>query len=477
MPPLFSQSLAPGSLEHLRALEGFHRQPAKPSFFASFYRRLLAHYYNLMIHSDASVLEIGCGEGELLSLLNAKQKVGLDLSADQIARGKSRFQDLDLRVGAGEIADFPQEAFDVIVLSDVLNYSADVEILLRRLQSCSHQKTRIIINIYNTLWRPLLGIVRRLGLASRQPASSWLSRRDVVNLCALADWEVFKSSSKILFPLPLGPVSTFLNRWVAPLLPWACLALFLVARKANLPRRDPQRVSVVIPARNEAGSIHQAIERLPKLALETELIFIEGHSKDDTWEVISALPEMFKNGRIVKVRQTGKGKGNAVREAFRIATGDILMILDADLTTPPEDLPKFVEVLASGKGDFANGVRLIYPMDERAMRFANLLANKLFSLTFSWLLEQPVKDTLCGTKVLWRDDYEQIDRGRAYFGNFDPFGDFDLLFGADKQNLKIVDVPVRYKERFYGETNIRRFRDGLILFRMVAFAAAKLKFV
>ena len=216
---------------------------------------------------------------------------------------------------------------------------------------------------------------------------------------------------------------------------------------------------------------------MPPLGGEVELIFVEGHSRDNTWQAIEALPDTFEHGRIIKMRQTGKGKGNAVREGFRAASGDILMILDADLTMPPEDLPKFVEVLVSGKGDFANGVRLIYPMDGKAMKFANLCANKAFSILFSWLLGQPVKDTLCGTKALWRADYERIERGRSYFGDFDPFGDFDLLFGADKQNLKIVDVPIRYKERFYGETNIQRWRHGAILFRMVVFAAKRLKFV
>ena len=336
---------------------------------------------------------------------------------------------------------------------------------------------RLLVNVYNTLWRPVLGSARRLRLAAEQPASNWLSQRDVINLCTLADWDVFKTFGAILLPVPLGSLSTFVNRWLAPFLGSLCLSIFFVARRSGMPRRESSVVSVVIPARNEAGSIAQTIERVPPLGRETELIFIEGHSKDDTREVISALPDTFAHGRIIKLRQSGKGKGNAVIEGFRAASGGILMILDADLTMPPEDLPKFVEALSSGKGDFANGVRLVYPMDERAMKFANLCANKMFSLVFSWLLGQPLKDTLCGTKVLWREDYERIDSGRAYFGDFDPFGDFDLLFGADKQSLKIVDIPIRYKERFYGDTNIQRWKHGVILIRMMLFAARRLKFV
>jgi len=470
-------SLPPGCAEHLAGLEQFFSMGRVRLPLATHYRKMLARRYNFLIRPNATVLEVGCGEGELLSYIDARRKVGIDLSGEQIARGKQRFPDLDLRVGCPETGNLPREEFDVIILSDVLNYSPDVEVFLRRLTDCCHRNTRILINIHNTLWRPLIDLARALGFSNKQPMLNWLSRQDVTNLCFLADWNVFKWFGIIICPIPLGLISNFLNRFVGPLLPPFCFSIFLVACRTGLPRRDPDTVSVVIPARNEAGSVTQAIERMPQLAPNMEVIFIEGHSKDNTWEVIQNLPDTFRFGSIIKLQQTGKGKGNAVIEGFKAATGQILMILDADLTVPPEDLPKFVEVLTAGKADFANGVRLVYPMDKNAMKFANLCANKGFSILFSWLLGQPVKDTLCGTKVLWQEDYQQIDRGREYFGNFDPFGDFDLLFGADKQNLRIIDVPIRYKERFYGETNIQRWKHGVILLRMVVFAAQRLKFI
>jgi glycosyltransferase involved in cell wall biosynthesis len=177
------------------------------------------------------------------------------------------------------------------------------------------------------------------------------------------------------------------------------------------------------------------------------------------------------------LRQMGIGKADAVRLGFEHASGDILMILDADLTVAPEDLPRFYDALCSGRGEFINGVRLVYPMDQEAMRWLNFLGNKFFSLTFSWLLGQPIKDTLCGTKVLWRKDYELISTNRTYFGDFDPFGDFDLLFGASKLNRKIIDLPIRYRERTYGKTNISRWRHGWLLLRMVIIGARRLKFI
>ncbi|MCL1915395.1 MAG: glycosyltransferase family 2 protein [Desulfovibrionaceae bacterium] len=233
---------------------------------------------------------------------------------------------------------------------------------------------------------------------------------------------------------------------------------------------------MVIPARNEAGNIENALLRTPEMGAGTEIIFVEGNSTDNTWESITEAIARHPERRCKALRQPGKGKGDAVRAGFAVAEGDILMILDADLTMPPETLPQFFEAIASNHGEFINGVRLVYPQEKEAMRFFNLVGNKFFSLAFSWLLGRPIKDTLCGTKVLSRANYLKIAANRAYFGDFDPFGDFDLLFGAARQNLKIVDLPVRYRERTYGETNISRWRDGFILLRMVLFALNRIKF-
>jgi glycosyltransferase involved in cell wall biosynthesis len=234
---------------------------------------------------------------------------------------------------------------------------------------------------------------------------------------------------------------------------------------------------VIIPARNEAGNIAAAVARLPQLGAHTEIIFVEGHSRDQTWEAIQAVVQGYQGPFTLKAfQQTGRGKADAVRLGYAQATGDMLLILDADLTVPPEDLPHFVEVLATGHGEFANGSRLVYPRSKTAMPWLNTLANKIFALMFSFLLEQPLKDTLCGTKVLWRSDYDRIAAGRSYFGDFDPFGDFDLLFGAAKLNLHIVEVPIRYQPRTYGSSNIAHFREGLVLLKMCLYASRKLKF-
>jgi len=470
---------APASLTaiHLARLrEFFDASPATLPATSRFYRGLLAHDYNLLIPEHASVLEIGCGSGELLARLKARRVTGVDLSPVQIERARTRVPHGQFLVAAGETLAL-EGTYDYIIVSDTLNLAADVQALLTRLQTVATPETRLLINFHSNLWRPAFALARLLGLRSPEPEDSWLSAADLKNLLGLTDWETIRQRNRILCPVNLLGIERLLNRWLAPFLPVFGLAVFVTARPRRLTAPRALKVSVVIPARNEAGNIEAAVRRTPDMGAGTELIFVEGHSRDHTWEEIQRVARAFPERSITILQQTGKGKGNAVREGFARASGDILMILDADLTMPPEELPKFYEVIATGRAEFANGCRLVYPMESQAMRFLNLCANKTFGILFTSLLGQPLKDTLCGTKVLSRAHYDMIVANRAYFGDFDPFGDFDLLFGAGKLNLKIPDVPIRYRDRTYGETNIQRWRHGWLLLRMVLFAARKLKFV
>jgi len=469
-----ANELTQAHLDEVRAF--YEAAPVESNWASRSYRSWLAHYYNLLIPPDASVLEIGCGSGELLADLHAARKTGVDLSPRQIAAARVRLPEATFCVQAGEFLEI-EGNFDYIIVSDTLNFAADAQQLLARLHGVSHAGTRLIVNFHSSLWRPLFSVARGLGLKSPAPQSNWLATADVLNLLQLADWAPVFRQSRLLVPVRCIGLDTLANRWLAPLLQWCCLTVFLVARPARAVTMPPRTVSIVIPARNEAGNIEAAVRRTAVLGAGTELIFVEGHSRDDTWTKIQQVVAENPQRVIKAIQQTGRGKGDAVRAGFALATGDILMILDADLTMPPEELPKFYDVVAGGRAEFANGCRLVYPMDEQAMQFLNLCANKTFGIIFTWLLGQPVKDTLCGTKVLSRAHYEKIAANRAYFGDFDPFGDFDLLFGAAKLNLKIADVPIRYRERTYGTTNIQRWSHGWLLLRMVTFAARKLKFV
>ena len=463
--------------QHLETVRAYYdATPVESRWASRNYRDLLVHYYNLLIPADASVLEIGCGAGGLLGRLNARRKVGIDLSTTQISAARTRFPKVEFHVQAGENLEL-NERFDCIVISDTLNFAADVQQLLERLHTVATPDTRLLLNFPSGLWRPLFSLARLLSLKADHPQSSWLATSDITNLLNLANWSPLTIQPRLLLPVKFLGLERIVNRWVAPVLRFCCLTVFCVARPVSARDRRTLTVSVVIPARNEAGNIEAAIRRTPQMGAGTELIFVEGHSRDDTWAQIQRVARENPALKIKIMQQTGRGKGDAVRLGFAAATGDILMILDADLTMPPEELPKFYDVLASGRAEFANGCRLVYPMDEKAMQFLNLCANKTFGIIFTSLLGQSVKDTLCGTKVLTRAHYERLAANRAYFGDFDPFGDFDLLFGAAKLNLKIADVPIRYRERTYGETNIQRWKHGWLLLRMVMFAARKLKFI
>ena len=443
------------------------------------YHSRLREIYRSLIPPAQRVLEIGCGAGDLLASVQPSVGVGVDFSSRMIAAATARHSGLRfVTADAHNLA--LDETFDAIILSDLVNDVWDIQRVLAAVTRHADPSTRIILNFYSRLWEAPLRAVKALGLSRPILDQNWVTVEDVANLLDLNDCEIVRHTPEILWPLKTPLVAPFFNRIVVKIWPFTAAGLthVVVARRrpgANI--APPPRVSVVVPARNEAGNIAAVFNRVPDMGTGTELIFVEGHSTDTTYETIEREIARHRQRPATLLRQRGEGKGDAVREGFARASGDVLMILDADLTVAPEDLPRFYDALVSGKGEFINGVRLVYPMEERAMRFFNLLGNRFFSRLFSWLLGQPIKDTLCGTKVLWRRDYRRIVANRAFFGDFDPFGDFDLLFGAAKLTLKIVEIPIRYRQRTYGTTNIRRWRHGVLLLRMSAVAARKLKCV
>ncbi|HLO30148.1 MAG TPA: glycosyltransferase [Anaerolineales bacterium] len=439
------------------------------------YHRRLQEIYRFQVSPNQNILEVGCAEGNLLAALKPRRGVGIDFSEEMICRARKLHPHFEfIHADAHDLSEL-KEKFDVIIMSDLVNDLWDVQRVLEEIKPLCMSHTRIIFNFYSRLWQLPLSIARALNLASPNLYQNWLTRDDMNILLQLANFETIRSTQEILWPLPLGG---FANRFLVRLWPFYEMALsnFVIARPAPQRAEEPM-VSVIIPARNEAGNIKSIFERVPQMGGGTELVFVEGHSKDDTYAAIEREIASHPSTPSRLLRQTGIGKADAVRLGFSAAKGEVLMILDADLTVPPEDLPRFYEALVSGKGDFVNGVRLVYPMEKEAMRTLNFLGNKFFSMAFAWLLGQPIKDTLCGTKVLWKRDYEQIAANRSYFGDFDPFGDYDLIFGAAKLNRKIIDLPIRYRERTYGSTNISRWKHGVLLLRMVTFAARRIKFV
>ncbi len=437
-------------------------------------------YLRFLVPPGKRVLDLGCGNGNLLNALQPSEGVGIDFSATKISRAKGAHPHLQFICADVEnLSDTPDltGTFDFIVVSDTIGSLDDCLATFQNLHRFCKPETRLIVSYYTRLWDPLLVLYTKLAAGHRFVRRNWLTNQDIANILQLADFDVVKREWRMLSPFRLFGLGRLINRFIAtlPLIRKLGLRNYVVARPCPPQAAKDLSVSVVVPCRNERGNIEAAVQRIPKFSSNIEIIFVEGNSTDGTWDEVKRVKDAYPHHNIKIFQQTGKGKGDAVRKGFAEASGDVLMILDADLTMPPEDLPKYYNAIATGKGEFINGSRLVYPKESQAMQFLNHIANHLFARMFSFLLNQRYTDTLCGTKVLLRRDYEEIARNRAYFGDFDPFGDFDLIFGAAKMNLKTAEVPIRYAAREYGETNISRFRHGWLLLQMVVFAFMKLK--
>ena len=433
-----------------------------------------------IIPPDASVLDVGCGTGEILAALPNHERVGIAALPEVAAEARRRHPDLAVEDGGIESLQAGRK-FDAVICNHLSHSVADIRELLGSLRERVSERGRLYLVAYNYLWELPTRLAEVAGFKLPSPTSNWLSHSDFENLFEITGLESVRFEDRMIMPADVPGLSPLLNRYLGKLPGCQRLSMYRIyALRRRESSSEPRKVSVsiVVPSRNEAGNVAAAIARTPLLGSRTELIFVEGGSTDGTWETIAAAIKDYRGPlEISAYKQQGKGKADAVRLGFAKATGDILMILDADLTVPPEELPVFYDVIARGLGDYVQGTRLVYPMDPGAMRFFNKLGNIAFSQLFTYLLGQPIKDTLCGTKVLWRRDYERIVAGRELFGDFDPFGDFDLIFGAARLNLKIVEIPVRYRERTYGNTNISRWKHGWLLLKMSGVAARKLRFV
>lgn len=446
---------------------------------AAYYHEELEKYLRFLIPPDSSIIEIGCGTGETLAALNPARGLGVDISPKMVETAREKYPHLQFEVA--DIENFEiYEKFDYVLVDGTIGIVDDIQLAFKELHKVCKPETRVVIVYYNYLWEPVLKLAERLGMRMKHLLQHWLPLEDISSLLYLNDFEVIKKRYSCLLPVYIPLISAFFNKFISNMFFFRKLSLneIIVARTMER-RKAPEEVtcSVIIPCRNEKGNIEDAVKRTPEMGKHMEFIFVEGGSRDGTLQECKRIKEAYPGKDITVLVQEGKGKGNAVRKGFSHAKNDVLMILDADLTVPPEDLPKFFEAITTGKGEFINGSRLVYQMEKEAMRLLNLLGNKFFSIAFTYLLEQRIRDTLCGTKVLWKEDYDKIIAGRKYFGDFDPFGDFDLLFGASKLNLKFAEIPIRYRERTYGTTQISRFRHGLLLFKMTFFALKKIKFI
>jgi ubiquinone/menaquinone biosynthesis C-methylase UbiE len=443
-----------------------------------YYRELIRIIKNFT-EPDGVILQIGCGNGFLLSRLSGRSRTGIDLSPGMIEAARTKYPGIDFQVADAEgLPDFGRR-FDSILMVNVVGDIVDVQDAFDSVMRCCRPDSRVLIIYYNYLWEPMVKLATACKFKINEPIQNWLSAADIDNLLSLSGFETVKKDNFLLFPLYLPGFSFVINRLIArlPLINRLCFLNLLVASPRAAPRpEEDYSCSVIVPCKDEVGNIENLLRRMPEMGSGTEIIFVDDRSTDGTGEEVVRLMKACPEKNVVLVEGPGQGKFEAVKRGFDRATGDIMMILDADATVMPEELPKFFRALVRGDGEFINGCRLVYDMDKQAMRLLNIIGNKLFSLVFSYLLSRRVKDTLCGTKAFFRRDYLRMKKYFGYFGDYDRWGDFNLLFSASKLNLKITEMPVHYTERVEGETKMnRRFSHGWLMLRMCLEGMKRLK--
>lgn len=426
-----------------------------------YYYSELKKFYASVIPENKDALEVGCGTGEILNCIRPRRGVGIDISEKMAAIAKGKYPHLSFVISQVENTPF-EEKFDCIIMADVIDHLPDIWDAFTGLRKVLKEDTKIVITTINPAWGPILSLGEKLKLKMSEGPHNFISSIDLANLLELLDFKIEETGFKLLLPVRIPLISDVINRIIpeVPLLRNLCLLQYLIIKPKKVKKKEKSlSCSIIIPCHNEVKNIKKCIERVPQLGKYTEIIVVDDGSTDGTREIVEKMKKEEENVKLISYFPR-RGKGFAVKSGFDVATGDVLITLDADMAVRPEELPRFFIPLNEEKAEFVNGTRMVYPVAEQAMRYLHLIGNKIFSIILSWLMGQRVTDTLCGTKALFKKDYRKIKMGRC------PWADFDLLFGAAKLKLKIVEMSVHYQARTAGKSKMKTFKDGFLLLHM-----------
>lgn len=442
-----------------------------------FYHQRKREYLRFIIPPGESVLVLGCEDGELLAALQPSRGVGIDASSAYRNLASARFPQHEYRASLGAISP-AHESFEYVVLDDVAGESDDLFSLLQGIARLCTPTSRLVIVQHNYLWGPVFRMAEWLGLKRRDQKQNWLSMGDLRVFLDGAGFETINVTPKLFCPMRLLGLGPAIN-WVAGLVPFVhrlASTEILIARKvSHEPHPQNKTASIILTVRDERGNIEPMVRQIPDVGAGTEILFVEGHSTDGTRAEIERVASRYPEKNVRLLVQDGIGQGDAIYKGFSEASGDVIILLEADRTSPPQDVLKAFDIVAGGRADYVNGSRFIYPRDKGAMPLRKVIGNWMFAIWFTWFLGQRTSDVLCGLKAIDRRQFQRLRKNWGSLGLFDPFGDFELIFGAARLGLKICEVPTRYTVRQYGEPKSRFWKHGFMLTRMASRATRVFK--
>ena len=330
----------------------------------------------------------------------------------------------------------------------------------------------ISLNVRGNTWEP---ITRWLKLDSRIFKGTTNRARitlcDIESLAEIYNYRSIRWKAKKLTPIPIKFIPQSIKNALrkVPIIKQLAFEIEIIFYKYHENLNDPM-ISILIPARNEEGNkelLIEALNKFKKIPNKIEIIFVEGNSKDNTFQMLENLTKEFsKNFKISLLKQTSTGKKNAVVEGFNTSSGDTLAIIDCDFTVDIDDSIDAIMESTKNENILINCSRTTFPMEKDAMRWANYIGNRCFAIFLSILINKPISDSLCGTKVFSRKFFNLMKKNGSWESKSDPFGDFTIIFEAANNNIKILNYPVRYYARRSGAPNISRWLDGIKLLKV-----------
>lgn len=381
-----------------------------------------------------------------------------------------KYLDLDKKLDL-QLEELKNLNFELIILSDVIEVYDDLHVLFESINELLTENGVLLITSINTKWKIPLKLLEILNLKEKTKQFSHIHNKKFENIAAGVGFELISSKTRQFLPFKLFKIGNIFNKILEIIFFNFRLGIksYILFRKNNKFFNQMTK-SIIIPAKNEEGNLKKLVDRIPK-TLNTELIFSIGESKDKTLEIALEIQQNNKDFNIKVFEQSKNGKANAVWEAVEKSNGEIIAILDSDISVDPEELVNFYEIIENNYADFVNGTRLIYEMEKGSMRFINRFGNRMFQYLIGKIINEPITDSLCGTKVFKKSLLKNIFWWQKTYKLNDPFGDFDLLFSASYSGAKILEYPIHYRARTYGNTQISRFRDGykLIIYLIKSF--------